>query len=386
MMNESPSLQRSRYGYAASAILRTVSLTSQNRIMWAILDSGASSHFLLSAAPVHDKEIATNPLHIKLPDGTTIKSSHTANIALPQLPQMARLAHIVPGLASHSLVSVVKLCNAGCKVVMNDISCEVHYRGKPVIRCSKCIQTGLWMIPLVPEAEQGVSKPNDPQVGVSHQAHHVHQSSTKAETAQFYHQSLFSPPVVTLLKAVNNDQLNTFPGLVPSLLKHLPPSTATAKGHMHKNRKGLRSTSSAKQDIADARLDVADMNPPQQLCNAHEHNVVCYAALADTITGTIYTDLPGPFPVRSIRNMQYIFVCYVYEANAILVRPMKSRSDACMVAAYQDIYEYLESVNQKPTLNVTDNEASKAVQNYIKSKHVDWQLVEPDNHQVNAPE
>ena len=69
-----------------------------------------------------------------------------------------------------------------------------------------------------------------------------------------------------------------------------------------------------------------------------------------------------------------------------LVCPMKSRSDACMVAAYKDIYEYLESVKQKPTLNVTDNEASKAVKNYIQSKNVDWQLVEPDNHWVNAAE
>ena len=228
--------------------------------------------------------MATNPLHIKLPDGSTIQSSHTANIALPQLPPMARVAHIVPGLASHSLVSVVKLCNAGCKVVMDDISCEVHYRGKPVIQCSKCVQTGLWMIPLLPAKShdtqelpgtcKNTHKTGGPQDSVSHQAHHVHLSSTKAETAQFYHQSLFSPPVVTLLKAVNNAQLDSFPGLVPSLLKHLPPSTATAKGHMHKNRKGLRSTSSTKQDIADARLDVADMNPPQQMCNAHEHNVV----------------------------------------------------------------------------------------------------------------
>ena len=208
------------------------------------------------------QKVAIDPLHIKLPDGSTIKSSHTANIALPQLPPMARLAHVVPGLASHSLVSVVKLCNAGCRVVINDIACEIYYRGKPVIQCSKCIQTGLWMIPLVPDTEQGESKPNGPQDGASHQAHHVHQSSTKAETAQFYHQSLFSPPAVTLLKAVNNDQLNSFPGLVPALLKHLSPSTVTAKRHMHKNRKGLRSTTSTKQDIADARLDVADMNPP----------------------------------------------------------------------------------------------------------------------------
>ena len=45
---------------------------------------------------------------------------------------------------------------------------------------------------------------------------------------------------------------------------------------------------------------------------------------------------------------------------------MKSRSDECMVAAYQDIYEYLENRGHKPKLNIMDNEASKAVQNYIK--------------------
>ena len=143
---------------------------------------------------------------------------------------------------------------------------------------------GLWMVPLVPEAEQGTMTPEDPQEGVIHQAHHIHQSSTKTKTAQFYHQSLFSPPKVTLHKAINNEQLDTFPGLVPVLLKHLPPSTATANGRMHKNCKGLRSTRGTTQNVMDARLDIADMNPPQQVCAAHEHNVVGYAALADTMT------------------------------------------------------------------------------------------------------
>ncbi len=386
-LDQSPFLRHGRYGVAASALLRKVTMTAQNISQWAILDSGASSHFLLSSAPVTDKEIATNPLQIKLPNGATIQSSHTANIALPQLPPMARIAHVVPGLSSHSLVSVVKLCNAGCEVKLTDISCEVHFRGRPVISCSKCTSTGLWMLPLTEEAAHSPTNNKEGQSNHSTaQANHVHHTSTKAEMVQFYHQSLFSPPVVTLLKAVNNEQLDSFPGLIPSLLKHLPPSTATAKGHMHKNRKGLMSTRSTAQATKDARLDLADMNPPQQVCSAQEHNVVCFAALADAIKGTVYTDLPGPFPVRSIRNMQYIFVCYVYEANAILVRPMKSRSDACMVAAYKEVYEYLESVGQKPTLNVTDNEASKAVQNYIQSKNVDWQLVEPDNHRVNAAE
>ena len=210
-------------------------MSPTNQHEWAILDSGASSTFLLSRAPVHNAQVATNPLNIKLPDGTSIQSSHIAELALSQLPQKARFAHIVPGLASHSLVSVLTLCNAGCKVVINDITCKIHYHGTPVIKCSKCTNTGLRMLPLMEEANQAAGTRPSPIENRTEQVHHEHQSSTRAEIAQFYHQSLFSPPVVTLRKAIDNKQLDSFPGLVPALLKHLPPSTATAKGHMHKN-------------------------------------------------------------------------------------------------------------------------------------------------------
>ena len=69
----------------------------------------------------------------------------------------------------------------------------------------------------------------------------------------------------------------------------------------------------------DPQLDKEDMNPAQEACTAGEYNVFCYAALADTNTGVIYTDPPGEFPVRSVRSMQYVFVCYAYKPNAILV-------------------------------------------------------------------
>ena len=82
--------------------------------------------------------------------------------------------------------------------------------------------------------------------------------------------------------------------------------------------------------------------------------------------------------------MQYIFVCYIYQPNAISVRPLKSRTDECMVTAYKEIYKYLNEKGFKPTLNVTDNECSKSLQNYMLSQNVDWQMVEPDNHRVNA--
>ena len=63
---------------------------------------------------------------------------------------------------------------------------------------------------------------------------------------------------------------------------------------------------------------------------------------------------------------------------------MKSRSDGFFVAAYKEIYEELEAKRFKPTLNVTDEKYSKAVQNYITSQNVGWLLVEPNNHPVNA--
>ena len=110
---------------------------------------------------------------------------------------------------------------------------------------------------------------------------------------------------------------------------------------MHKQLKGFRLTRTNQEEIKEARQYLADMNPPQLICNTMAPNVFCYAALADTITGTIYTDLPGRFPVQSVRNMHYIFVCYVYEANSVLVNHMKSRSDEYIVEAYKEIYEDL---------------------------------------------
>ena len=302
-------------------------------------------------------------------------------------------------MTGYSLVSVVKLCNAGCKVHTTDISCHVIFRGKVVVECHKCTKTGLWMMPLEDlQQEDACSKSDQNQQDACLQksanesaafamnAHNTVTTTTKPELAQYHHQSLFSPTVATLSAAINNHQLDSFPGLTKMLLKKLPPATATYKGHMHRNRKNIQSTRSNRDALLEARRELEDMNPQQQVCNTQEIDMLCFAALADAKEGVIYTDLPGPFPIRSIRNMQYVFVCYAYQPNAILVRPMKSRSAVCMCEAYRDIYDYLTERNFKPKLNITDNECSKAVKSYINSQDVAWQLAEPDNHRVNAAE
>ena len=172
----------------------------------------------------------------------------------------------------------------------------------------------------------------------------------------YHHQTLGSPPVPTIVKACRNNQLNTFPGLDSTLiLLHLPPSKATAKGHMIIPRSGIQSTRNNRAQILDAQLQVDDINPPQQICNANENEMFVYAALADNINGVMYSDLIGRFPVELYWVMQYIFISYIYDENVTLMWSMKNRTDACMVSVFKDIYEYLKERKCKPKLYVMDN-------------------------------
>ena len=130
--------------------LSTVDINIKNIREWTILDSGASSNFLVVGAPVTNKKVAVTPILVTLPDSEKVHSTHIGDLDIPQLPKNARVCHIIPDLASYSLISVVKLCEAGCEVSFTKwgIGVEVRYRGRLIIKGSKCTRTGLCMVPL----------------------------------------------------------------------------------------------------------------------------------------------------------------------------------------------------------------------------------------------
>ena len=125
-----------RDNYASNTILSTIDINMKSIKDWEILDSGATSHFLVTKAPITNITPARNPLNVKLTDGTCVSSTHTCILTLPQLPTRAREGHIIPGLVSHSLMSVVKLCNAGCQVLFTKVGCQVKHLGRIVLRGS----------------------------------------------------------------------------------------------------------------------------------------------------------------------------------------------------------------------------------------------------------
>ena len=74
-------------------------------VEYAVSDSGATGHFMIEGAPVVNKKVADKPIHITLPNGKIIKSTHTCNLDIPWMPHQMTEAPIVPGLTHSSLIS-----------------------------------------------------------------------------------------------------------------------------------------------------------------------------------------------------------------------------------------------------------------------------------------
>jgi hypothetical protein len=124
------------------------------------------------------------------------------------------------------------------------------------------------------------------------------------------------------------------------------------------------------------------MFPAHEACTMQD--VFCFAALANANAGTMYSDLTGALPVRSFKNMQYVFVAYVYDLNAIIVRAMPTWTDASMITAFTKVITTLRVQGYHPALNVMDNECSAAVEKHIKASKINIQLVPPHNHRINT--
>jgi hypothetical protein len=79
------------------------------------------------------------------------------------------------------------------------------------------------------------------------------------------------------------------------------------------------------------------------------YDIIYFAALANLNTGTMYTNLLGAFPVHFSKLMQYIFVAYIYNLNAILAGAMPSKDDTAMITAFTKI---LATFSTLRTMNV----------------------------------
>ena len=70
-------------------------------------------------------------------------------------------------------------------------------------------------------------------------------------------------------------------------------------------------------------------------------------------------------------GMQYMTILYAYDTNAILVEPIKKRSDTDMLRAYYVLYYTLKNVGYAPKLNIMENKSSAALK-WLLKKEEQW--------------
>ncbi|KAL7518802.1 hypothetical protein ACHAWX_003603 [Stephanocyclus meneghinianus] len=361
---------------------------------YAILDSGATAHFIIKGATVRNKLPTSNPLKIKLPDGSVIKSTHTCNLDIPWLPNSVTEAHIVPGLTHSSLVATKKFCDAGYKIIFDPNGCKIIYKGNVVLTGTRDPSSGLWRVPINPTSTDTTLNHRNLSNDKKEQtfAANLYTLRYKQQQLRYIHQSFFSPPPHTLIKAINNGQLEGIPFMKADLVrKYLAPSPATSKGRMKRPHQGIRSTRQRPhmatekeyppQDTPSSYTTGATIIPLEPIddCTC---NVLCYAALADKHSGTMYTDATGALPAVTLEGNQYYFIAYAYDLNYIFALPISNLRDETILRTFDDVFQELKSKGFKPAFNVTDNQAATPIKKYLSTEQARWQFVEPNNHRT----
>ena len=219
--------------------------------------TGASCNYLLPTYPHNKIGTTKSTITVGLTDGNILHSTNDLCLLdIPQLPLQARGAHLLPGISHSSLLSIRKLCDAGCTSRFDNNNVTIDHNNKIIIYGTRDLRTGLWRIPL--------SAPTLPTLlPVPQQYHSVYHMRNLTDMIKFLHATAFSPVASTWIKAIRQGFFQSWPGLTAALVqKYLLTSIATSKGHLDQTRKNVRSTTT---------LPPLDPDPPQETNNEQTH-------------------------------------------------------------------------------------------------------------------
>lgn len=361
--------------------------TSPTTFVLAIADSG-STDFLLRVSHLPSTLTASGaPIRVELPNGSFIQSLGYVHFIIPH-SKIKITAHIFPDhLLDHNLASMSQLCAQGCSATFDSTSVTVRdSQGCVVLSGTKALADTLWHlpIPLGPTCPSPPAHPPNPSASLAIK------NQLDADFVQFAHAAMGSPCVSTFYKAVQRGYLRTMPRLTAKMIHSNPPnSTATALGHLDRQRQGLASTK--QQPPTDPVSDLPfepdstdDAFHSAESPDSTDNNDVVYTMLMKT-DHLNSSDLTGRFPVTSRRGHSYIHVS-VWR-NYIHCEPQKTKSSADHINSYSSSLNFFkEKGNVRISIQRLDNETSQELEQFLHS-HVDVvQYVPPHQHRANKAE
>jgi hypothetical protein len=276
----------------------------------------------------------------------------------------------------HALLSVGNFCDAGCTADFTATEVKICYKGKVVLVDART-PPGLWTINL------------SHKCNLEPQANGVYTTQVKSNAIKFLHAACFSPTTATWTKAIDLGIFKSVPLLTSNdVRRNLPKSITTAMGHLDQQHKNVRSTKKKARPNDKEVTEFVNDDDTNPITDATTN--VAYATIMDmddeSRTGKSYSDLTGRLPAKSQQGNLYVLILYTYDDNAILAKPLKTRSDADQLKAYEAILTRAKR-GAALTMHWMDNEASTAVKRLLTEQfQLEYQLVPPHTHRRNAAE
>ena len=183
---------------------------------------------------------------------------------------------------------------------------------------------------------------------------------------------MWNPVPQTWIKAIRSNFFATWPGLTAELVqKNLKENIETSRGHIQSNRANVRSTK---------------LLPNQECHEIMTTEVRHHELFIKTVklSGKIYSDQTGCFPLTSSKGNRYVIVVYDHNSKVILAEPLKSRSVEYLLAATAKMHIFLRERGVHPKIHIMDNECSSTLRSYLKNNNIELQLVPPILHRTNT--
>ena len=133
-----------------------------------------------------------------------------------------------------------------------------------------------------------------------------------ADFVNFWHAAFGSPAVSTFMSAIDNSFIKVSGLTATKVRRHPPNAVATAYGHLHATRQGIKSTKKIpapilpSESISNESSEPTSERPEQRLwCRVHD------------VRGRAHSDATGALPVRGRSGALYQIVFFHKDSNFI---------------------------------------------------------------------
>jgi hypothetical protein len=137
------------------------------------------------------------PIKIRAANGGILELTHIGESSVPHLQTQSCLVHVIPGLASMSVLAMGPLCDAECTIEFTATTVEVKLHDNLVLQGNRT-PPGLWIFQL-PMNDSPVLPDNDSMLP---QMNSAIGAPKAAELVVYSHATLFSPAISTLEQAL----------------------------------------------------------------------------------------------------------------------------------------------------------------------------------------